>query len=216
MWKHFLRVWFSDGNKFQWFKKQVSRKRVLKKPVTVNTCRIISYSTSQSFKNRDYFQETCRKILQTIRLQICECLRTMTWVFWLCIELGSNLDFRRDDVVYISIQVYVCNVYYDNTILLNVAMRLYGSIRMYVWLDILICGTLLVHLCDTTDAQGTCVTWFTVFHVWHDPFVRVMCLIHLVDSDMHSFVSFHTYELLLVHIWMVHVAHIEQSCHTYE
>jgi len=90
-----------------------------------------------------------------------------------------------------------------------------------MWHDSFMFETRHIHMCDMPHPY-VCM--------WHDVFIRVTWLIHTVDiTDSpvwhNSFVcvtwnvmkwSCHTYGWVMSHIWMSHVTHMNESCHTYE
>jgi len=65
--------------------------------------------------------------------------------------------------------------------------------------------------------------------VWHDSFICVTCLIYMGDTSplgvsmSHTWtrtptwdMPCHVYEWVMSHIWMSHVTHMNESCHTHE
>jgi len=90
-------------------------------------------------------------------------------------------------------------IYY--TFFFFLSLNASNSICEYVWRDLFICVTWLIHMRAMTQS-----------HVWYDSFTCVTWLIHVCDT-MHE--SCHTFECVMSHIWMRHVTHMKESCHTY-
>ena len=94
----------------------------------------------------------------------------------------------------------------------------------------------LIHLRGVRDwfisrvrDSSICRTWhfpihdITYFHVWHDVFtcmtrfVYEWVMSHMWMSHVtHMNESCHTYEWVMSRIWMSHVTHMNESCHTYD
>jgi len=106
--------------------------------------------------------------------------------------------------------------------------------------DSFVCATWLIHMCDMTHSyvrhdSFTCATllshmWrdITYSHVQHDSYIYVTCLIytstwliHMRDTSMYVLgllilYACHTYEWIMLHVWMRHVTHLNESCCTFQ
>jgi len=88
------------------------------------------------------------------------------------------------------------------------------------WHDSFVCVTWPIHVCDMTppcewhDSLIWGMSAMSHAHVWHDSFMCETRLIHMNHVD-YAACAFCTYECVMSHIWMSHVTHVNESCHTY-
>jgi len=105
--------------------------------------------------------------------------------------------------------------------------QLHASHAWYFSYDSFICVTWRIHICDMTHSYVWHVsfisaTWhihtgdMTHSYVWHDSFTCENAAASSHAPKRHVSGSCHTHGWVTAHIWMPHVMHMNESCHTSE
>ena len=92
-----------------------------------------------------------------------------------------------------------------------------GMTHSYVRHDSIIISKWPLHVRDVTSSSVWFDSFVTFSSVWLDSFVLTQLQKHIWMSHVtHTNESCHTYEWVMSHIWMSHVTHIDESYHAYK